>query len=377
MNKWNSIQGIYIHIPFCLQKCAYCDFASFPRQTDEIMKQYTKRLCQEITDYSGALPVHPQATIYFGGGTPSVLPVKYMREIVDALKAKGLWQAPAEATLEANPGTLSPEKLLAIKELGFDRLSMGIQSLQDKELQLMGRIHNSREALQAIEEAGEAGFARISGDLIYGYPTQTKNTIEVSLEGLVKAGLQHISVYGLSVENGTPLAAQIAKGAVKLPTEDEAGDMYDLVNAYLPTHGLHRYEISNYAVPGQESKHNLVYWHYYPYLGFGLNATGFDGQARFTNVRTLKEYLAGTKATKEELPLATRISECIFMGLRLTKGINIEEIEKRYDFNFLERYGQVIEETTEEGLLTVQQGKDIALTERGMALGNLVFEKFL
>ena len=377
MDKWQEIQGIYIHIPFCLQKCAYCDFASFPRQSEEIMQQYTQRLCQEITTWRGALPVVPNATIYWGGGTPSVLPLKYLEQIVNTLKAGGLWQKPAEVTIEANPGTLSLHKLAALRAMGFDRLSMGIQSLQDDELKLMGRIHNSEEALLAIQEAKEAGFTRISGDLIYGYPTQTKATLANSLARLVATGIKHISVYGLTVEETTPLAQQLAKGEVVLPTEDEAGDMYDLVNKYLPGQGIKRYEISNYAVAGQESQHNLVYWHYYPYLGFGLNATGFDGHQRTTNVRTMKEYLQGKEPLKEELTRETSLSECIFMGLRLTQGINIEEIEKRYALNFFSQYGQILEETQHQGLITVEQGHTIRLTERGMALGNVVFEKFL
>ena len=377
MNKWQEIQGIYIHIPFCLQKCAYCDFASFPRQNEEIMKQYTQRLCQEITTWRGALPVVSTATVYFGGGTPSILPLKYIEEIVATLKTQGLWQKPTEATIEANPGTLTVEKLQILKTLGFDRLSMGIQSLQDTELKLMGRIHTKEQALEAIQAAKEAGFARISGDLIYGYPTQTQTTIANSLAGLVQAGLTHISVYGLTVEDGTPLSQQLAKGEIKLPTEDEAGDMYDLVNAYLPKHGLQRYEISNYAQTGQESKHNLVYWHYYPYLGFGLGATGFDGRQRLTNVRTLAEYVHGKEPLQEELSPATQLSECIFMGLRLTKGINVEEINQRYDIDFFTKYGKILEETQSQGLLTVEQGRTVRLTERGMALGNLVFEKFL
>lgn len=376
MEKWEAVQGIYVHIPFCLQKCLYCDFASFPHQEEAVMEQYTEHLCQEILNYAGTLSIAPQATIYFGGGTPSVLPLKCILKIVQALKDKGLWQQPAEATIEANPGTLNAEKLAVLRAAGFDRISMGVQSLQDKELKAMGRIHNAQQALAALAEAKQAGFTRVSGDLIYGYPGQTQNSVQASVEGLVGAGLTHISVYGLTVESGTPLVKLVEAKKMVLPDEDTTVDMYEAVTAYLPQHGLQRYEISNYAVQGQESLHNLVYWHYLPYLGFGLGATGFDGLNRYTNSSSLQAYLQGAVASKEVLTAATRLSECIFMGLRLSEGIAKEEIAERFHINFQEKYGHIIEECMEQNLMW-QRGKRLGLTAAGMEVGNIVFEKFL
>lgn len=376
MEKWEAVQGIYIHIPFCLQKCLYCDFASFSQQGEAVMEQYTRKLCQEILAWRQILPVDAKATIYFGGGTPSVLPLACILQIVQALKDRGLWQQPAEATIEANPGTLTAEKLAVLKAAGFDRISMGVQSLNDKELKAMGRIHNAQQALNALAEARQAGFTRINGDLIYGYPGQTQASVLDSVEGLVKAGLTHISVYGLTVEPGTPLAKLVEEKKLSLPEEDTTVNMYEAVTAYLPEHGLQRYEISNYAAAGQESLHNLVYWHYFPYLGFGLGATGFDGVNRYTNSSNLQEYLQGALASKEVLTASTRLSECIFMGLRLSSGISMEEIAQRFPINFQEKYGNIIEECQRQNLMW-QTGKRIGLTATGMEVGNIIFEKFL
>jgi len=377
MKNWETLQGIYIHIPFCLQKCLYCDFASLPRQDTATMEAYTLKLCQEILTRPLSLPVEPQATIYFGGGTPSLLPVEFIAKIVAALKKRGLWQRPAEATLEANPGTLTAAKLKTYKQLGFDRLSLGIQSLQDNELKVMGRIHNKAEALEAITLARKNGFLRLSGDLIYGYPTQTLVKVQNSLQQLVQTGLQHISIYGLTVEKGTALAKLLDQGKLHLPTEDVAGDMYDYVTTYLPKQGLLRYEISNFAVKGQESKHNQIYWQYLPYLGLGAAACSFDGRQRYTNP-SLKAYLAGKSAEREELPWDIKLSECIFMGLRTKDGIQEEYIKERFGIKLTEKYAKELKECLQEGLLVREaENNSFHLTEQGMRYGNQVFEKFL
>ncbi len=377
MFKWDVIQGIYIHIPFCLQKCAYCDFTSFPKCGQEVMEAYTKRLCQEILTYKATLPVNAKATIYMGGGTPSILPINLLTQIVTALKEGELWQQPTEATVEVNPGTVDGEKLVALRELGFDRISMGVQSLQDEELRAMGRVHTAKEALEALRLAKEAGFTRRNADLIYGYPGQTKDTVSASLRSLLEAEIEHISVYSLSVEEGTPLAYALKEGRVVLPEEDEVGDMYDWLTTNLPAKGYARYEISNYSKEGQQSLHNLVYWHYLPYLGFGLGATGFNGRARYTNPFTIEEYLRGGTPCEEKLSLAMQQSEAIFMGLRLTRGINMKELGERFQFNWREKYGQLIKELEDLQLVELTGKENLRLTTRGMSVGNLVFEKFL
>ncbi len=378
MQKWEMIQGIYIHIPFCLQKCQYCDFTSFPQVQGAQMVAYTEQLCRHISRYRKTMPINSRATIYFGGGTPSILPLSCLEQIVSALKAKGLWQQPAEATIEANPGTVTEKNLQAYRALGFDRISMGIQSLNDKELKAMGRIHNSREALDALNMAKQAGFTRINGDLIFGYPGQTLASVTSSVRGLAKWGLTHISVYGLSVEKETPLAQSLQQGYLQLPDENTVGDMYEFVTKYLPEQGLRNYEISNFAKPGEEARHNLVYWHYLPYLGFGIGAVTFTGQERHTGPLTMEEYLGDTKPEKEILTPATQLAECIFMGLRTMDGINMEEIAERYGVNFREKYSREIAECEAQKLAEwTQKGKVFRLTSRGRQFGNIVFEKFI
>jgi len=378
MNKWEQIQGIYIHIPFCLQKCLYCDFASFPQQSREIMEKYTDNLCQEIQQRALVIPVNPQATIYFGGGTPTVLPMEYITKIVKTLKSTGLWKNPAEATIEANPGTISRESLLAYRKLGFDRISFGIQSLKNEELMAMGRIHSSLEALEAINLAKEAGFLRINADLIYGYPGQTLGSITNSLQTLIEQGIKHLSVYGLVVEDGTPLCQKLNTGKLMLPSEDDSGDMYDFIVKYLPQRGYKRYEISNYAFCGEESLHNMVYWQYLPYVGFGVSACSFNGKMRLTNTNNIVKYLQGKEPIIEELELTTRLEEYLFMGLRTNFGINFSVARKRFNLDIMKIYEKEITECQSKGLLKVddlQSGMN--LTELGMRFGNQVFEKFL
>ena len=234
MEQHKIIQATYIHTPFCVQKCLYCDFASYACRDTNIMKEYAQSVCREIANGGAVkLPVNPQATIYFGGGTPSTLPIECIAQIVDALKEHKYWQEPAEATIEVNPGTADLDKLKALRALGFDRISFGVQSLNDRELKTIGRIHSASEALQAIAWAKEAGFARISADLIYGLPGQTMESLRQTLAELTATGIEHVSVYGLIVEEGTPLCTLINEGKLSLPDEDTAADMYELVQSFL------------------------------------------------------------------------------------------------------------------------------------------------
>jgi len=378
VNKWEQIQGIYVHIPFCLQKCLYCDFASFAQKSDKTMAKYTDKICGEINQHISDMYINPQATIYFGGGTPSVLPIKYIEKIVAALKNKGLWQKPTEVTIEANPGTISAESLQAYRHMGFNRISFGIQSMQDSELKAMGRIHTAREALAAIEMARSAEFTHISVDLIYGYPGQTIKSVTNSLETIVKQGIKHLSVYGLVVEEDTPLQKKVETGELLLPGEDDSGDMYDFIEKYLIQQQYRRYEISNYALEGEESKHNLLYWQYLPYLGFGVSACSFNGKERKTNPYTIEGYLNEAEPLIEKLSPADTLAEYIFMGLRTSQGINLEIACKRFNVDIKKRYEQEIKECQSKGLLQVDAGEtSFSLTEFGMKFGNQVFEKFL
>lgn len=375
-HPWETYQAVYVHIPFCVHKCAYCDFASYQIYNDHIMTDYARRLVEEISAWTPALPVSPTATVYFGGGTPSVLPLEDLAAIVTALKERGFWQHPAEATLEANPGTVDRERLRFYRQLGFDRLSLGIQSFQPEELAAMGRIHTAEQAEEAIALAREAGFRRISGDLIYGYPGQTVETVRDSLERLLDTGVDHVSVYGLTVEEGTLLAKQVREGKALLPSEDASGTMYDFLMEALPQAGYHRYEISNFARPGQESRHNQVYWHYDPYMAFGAAACRFDGKIRETNPRNLQAYLQGAPPEREILTCEDRRAELVFMNLRTVKGLSLEEFTQRTAEDFFHIYEEGFTHCRKQGWIT-REGNWIRLTEQGMRYGNLAFEEFL
>lgn len=375
-HPWETYQAVYVHIPFCVHKCAYCDFASYQIYNDHIMTDYARRLVEEISAWTPALPVSPTATVYFGGGTPSVLPLEDLAAIVTALKERGFWQHPAEATLEANPGTVDRERLRFYRQLGFDRLSLGIQSFQPEELAAMGRIHTAEQAEEAIALAREAGFRRISGDLIYGYPGQTVETVRDSLERLLDTGVDHVSVYGLTVEEGTLLAKQVREGKALLPSEDASGTMYDFLMEALPQAGYHRYEISNFARPGQESRHNQVYWHYDPYMAFGTAACRFDGKIRETNPRNLQAYLQGAPPEREILTCEDRRAELVFMNLRTVKGLSLEEFTQRTAEYFFHIYEEGFTHCRKQGWIT-REGNRIRLTEQGMRYGNLAFEEFL
>lgn len=382
-------RGIYVHTPFCLQKCLYCDFPSYAVYDAEVREEYVQALCREIAWRGKQLVkegnrVAPEATIFFGGGTPSVLTVSQLGRIVAALKEQLLWQEPVEATIEVNPGTVDLAKLKFLRKLGFDRLSIGVQSLNDRELQSIGRIHTSDQALQTIWSAGEAGFKRISADVMSGLPGQTERTLEQTLDTLTSAGLSHLSVYSLILEDGTPLKKLVQAGQVKLPDEDTGLAMYELTETFLVACGLERYEISNYARRGQESRHNMLYWHYLPYLGLGAAACSFNGSSRMTNTSQVELYNKvnfghdSQASTIEKLTPALQLEEFLFMGLRTREGISLREARNRYGAEVWETYGRELEPFIKEGCLKrSSDGDRLALTSKGMRFGNLVFEVFV
>lgn len=375
--QWEQTQGIYIHIPFCMQKCLYCDFASFAGKSG-LMHQYALAMVEEIRRRAGEMPIGERATVFFGGGTPSLLPIDDLKMIISVLKETGLWHEPAEVTMEMNPGTVDFAKLCQYRELGIDRVSFGVQSLNDEELKTIGRLHTASEALQAVEQASKAGFERISADLIYGLPSQTLTTFKDTLSTIVDSAISHLSVYGLTVEEGTPLAAMLAKGSLELPGEEEAEMMYDHTIRYLEEHGLHRYEISNFARTGQESRHNLVYWHYLPYYGFGSSACSYNGEQRMTNAADIESYISGAEPTIEQLPARTSLAEFMFLGLRTTEGIDLSVAKERFGVDVMAMFGQEIEKYTNKEMLSFDSARNrLRLTKLGMKFGNEIFELFL
>ena len=405
MERWEQYQGVYVHTPFCLQKCLYCDFPSYAGYSEEVRQQYVEALCREIEVRSlqRELPVAKEATVYFGGGTPTVLSTEQIAQVVGCLKEYGWWNEPSEATVEANPGTVDAKKLQALCELGFDRISLGVQSLQDNELRALGRIHTAEQALLAVKEAKQAGFRRINADLMSGIPCQSAESFRNTLDTMLQLNLSHISVYSLILEEGTPLERLVEEGTVTLPDEETTYLMYEMTRLRLGQAGLQRYEISNYAKPGQESLHNKVYWHYEPYVAFGVGACTFNGKERRTNTFDVGEYVKGWQygadvprssgvamGTKdifanrndktlwqtEHLDRKTQISEAMIMGLRLAEGISPDVMQKRFGIDVFNYYGKEINALLQDDML-VCDGERLRLTEYGMRYGNRVFEAFV
>ena len=390
-NSWQQYQAIYVHIPFCKQKCLYCDFASYACFGEREMRTYTDVLCHEIeVRAEEASNVAFGATIYFGGGTPSVLPTDCLEGIVSTLKSCGFWQKPAEATIEVNPGISDVNKLKRMREAGFDRISFGVQSLQEAELRAIGRIHSAEEAIAAIDMARAAGFARISCDLIYGLPGQSLASLKDTICRITKTGIEHMSVYGLIVEEGTPLERLVNSGQMVLPDEDIAADMYELVQRLLAEAGFERYEISNYAKNGQYSRHNTVYWQYHPYIAFGAAACGMEKALRRTAASTVPEYIAAAQAltsanwrtselyTSESLTLQQQLEEFMFMGLRRAAGADLAEARTRFGVNVWERYQKELAPYIAQGLVGYEAAAErLYLTPAGMELGNQIFAIFV
>ena len=391
MERWEQFQGVYVHTPFCLQKCLYCDFPSYAGFPDGVRQQYVGALCREIEVRSlqQELPVAKGATVYFGGGTPTVLTVEQIGKIVSTLKRCGWWNRPAEATIEANPGTVDAEKLKALREIGFDRISLGVQSLQDKELGALGRIHTAEQALCATEEAKQAGFRRINADLMSGIPCQTVESFRNTLTKILQLNLSHISAYSLILEEGTPLERLAREGKVQLPDEEASFNMYEMTTEVLAQAGLQRYEISNYAVPGKESVHNTVYWNYEPYAAFGAGACSFNGKERRTNTADVLQYIKGSAnlslaALKTDTGLwqtespdrKTQISEAMIMGLRMTDGVNLQKMQQRFGIDILESYGKEIQILLDRKMAECGGGT-LRLTPYGMRYGNWAFEAFI
>ena len=375
-----SALGIYVHIPFCRAKCSYCAFVSQVCDPS-VQHSYVAALCREITAAGGDFSV-PADTVFFGGGTPTLLPAVDLTRILQAIRETFSVVDDAEISLEANPGPVDVAALKALRQAGFNRLSLGVQSFDDQVLRGIGRIHRAAEAVQAVGMARSAGFENISMDLMFGLPRQSVDSWRETLTRAVSLEPDHISAYGLKLEEETPLAARVASGQVALPAEGDEEAMYDWLNEFLPQQGLARYEISNYARPGRECRHNLKYWRYRPYRGFGVAAHSFDGTARFANTEELSRYIARMAAGesaeefRETLADPDRMAEYVFLALRTTAGLSAPDFEVRFQRSFADYYAVAIAELKKSGLLTNEK-EQWRLTEKGLKLSNRAFVKFL
>ena len=375
---------LYIHIPFCVKKCSYCDFLSAPA-TEQTKEAYMAALFAEIVGRAKDYKERIVTSIFIGGGTPSLLSGDSIRQLMEHIR-EGFTLAPdAEITMEVNPGTVTTEKLTAFYAAGINRLSIGMQSAQEQELKILGRIHDFDGFCQVYREAVEAGFTNINVDVMSGLPGQTLASYKDTLEKVLRLEPmpQHISAYSLIVEEGTPFAAMADRGELPLPEEDTERAMYEETIEVLAGYGFHRYEISNYALDGYECRHNVGYWIRRDYLGFGIGAASLIGNVRFQNGRDLNAYMAHPLACREEqqsLTTQEQMEETMFLGLRLIRGVSYPEFARCYGQTLEEVYGEVISRNVADGLLTVREdetGRRLMLTGRGLDVSNYVMAQFL
>ncbi|MGN1147331.1 MAG: radical SAM family heme chaperone HemW [Lachnospiraceae bacterium] len=380
--------SIYIHIPFCIKKCKYCDFLSAPADS-RTQEEYLHALIQEIRAESGKYRDFEVKTVFIGGGTPTAVDPAGLCKVIKAVTSSFSMAENAEISMEANPGTVTEEALALYRHAGINRLSIGLQSADDKELQMLGRIHSYEDFLTTYSLARKAGFANINVDLMAALPGQHPEDFMRTLEKVLALcpPPEHISAYSLIVEEGTPFFALYGEEKEKmahtgerqahLPSEEEERQMYALTEELLQEAGYHRYEISNYSRPGYECRHNMVYWQRGDYAGFGLGAASMVGNVRFQNLSDLQSYLTAEDKVAERNTLNEKeqMEEFMFLGLRLIKGVEKEAFEHTFGIPMDAVYGKVIAENVKNGLLT--DGMSVALTGRGLNLANYVMAQFL
>ena len=371
--------GLYIHIPFCKHKCAYCDFYSLSGREDR-MDDYTDALCAHLTEIAPFAAGHQVDTVYFGGGTPSYLGTKRLIKLLKTVQKKYRLDKQAEITLEANPDSAGDWKeLRALRRAGFNRLSLGMQSASDAELQTIGRVHTWEQVGAAVEAARKAKFENLSLDLIYGLPRQTMEQWQANLTAAVDLAPEHLSCYGLKVEEGTPLFA--VRDTAGLPGDEEQADMYLWTVEFLAQMGYAQYEISNFAKPGRESRHNLKYWMGRPYIGFGPGAHSDFGGRRYSFIRDLEGYIAavlegGTVIDESDLiPQRERGGEYLMLRLRTTRGIEEWEYRREFFMNF-DPIEQKLEEYERQGWAE-RHDRRWNLTAKGFLVSNQLIGELL
>ena len=388
--------SLYIHIPFCETKCPYCDFNTYAG-IESLIPEYVDALIKEARYWGDALSRHHSpavSTVFFGGGTPSYVPPGDIARILDEVRSAFRLATAAEITLESNPGDIAAGRVEAWLKAGINRLSIGVQSLDDGLLQLLGRRHTAQEALDAHKAARNGGFASINLDLMYGLPYQTLDQWHATLEKALEDRPEHISMYSLTLEEGTPLEASVRQGKIPYPDPDLGADMYQLAMKLGQDAGYNHYEISNWALPGRECLHNLTYWRNQPYLGIGPGAHSYLNGYRFSNLRSPRRYiqLAGGLTSAKVHPAALQeyglldmveaiderleMAETMMLGLRLSEGVSQGAFLSRFGAGLTETYGPQIDELLGLELLAWQKDS-LVLTPRGMLLGNEVFQRFL
>ena len=374
--KAPSILGLYIHIPFCRTKCLYCDFCSFVSRDDGERERYVDALLREI--HERGTDKYAVDTVYFGGGTPSLLSSQQIGRILSAVRENFKLTDDVEVTLECNPMTHlddGKEYFSAIHRLGVNRLSLGVQSALDSELKLIGRRHSFEEAKRTFSCARESGFDNISIDLMFGIPSQTVNSLDYSLDEFISLGAEHISIYSLQLEEGTPLHRMQSR--YEIADDDAVADMYLAINQRMKAAGYVHYEISNFAKEGKKSRHNSKYWRLDEYLGLGLAAHSDFGGERSENTCDLSDYLEGKYyLSGNEIGKAEREVEFIMLGLRMKEGISKSEFYERFKIDFDEKYGEKVKNLAKLGFISDSPEK-FALTEKGFAVSNMILSQIL
>lgn len=389
MNKTYE-KGIYIHIPFCVHKCIYCDFLSAPAD-DAVKYAYTKALINEIRNTADKQVIDKQindnqtrdkiTSIFFGGGTPSVLPDGCIADILMAVRDCFDIEDDAEITMECNPGTVNESRLSEYRAAGVNRLSFGLQSADNNELKMLGRIHTFEQFVESFRLARKAGFNNINVDLMSAIPGQTEATLENTFDKVMALQPEHISVYSLILEDGTYLADNIDKFP-PVPDEDEDRRMYHMTKERLHSAGYERYEISNYSRKGFECRHNLLYWNRGEYYGFGCSAAGFIGNERYSDIRDVKKYIeldGDIEKLHEKIEILTKedaIEEFMFLGLRKMAGVDVMDFQRRFGVPIENVYAKEIEYNIDKGLL-IRQGDMLKLTEYGTDICNTVMSDFI
>lgn len=381
MTSKETYQGLYLHIPFCLRKCDYCDFYSIP-VNNSLLANYVRCLVREgeLREGAGNLPV---ATIYLGGGTPNLLSAHDIAHLIEALQKSFTVDPKAEISMEANPVRHDTDYFRVVKDSGINRLSLGVQSFNENELNILNRIHSSGDALQTVETLHRVGLTNFNLDLIYGIPGQTLSSWERTLKTAVSCHPAHISMYLLQLNPVTPMARKIKQGELSLLGDDSEAAMYYHALDFLRAAGYEHYEISNLARPGCRCRHNLIYWQARPYTGLGAGAVSFIMNRRIMNQANVEQYIKSTQGSRlpatellEEMTVPDLPVDALILGLRLISGINCMDFQKRYGIDIMEVYQQQISNCISNGLLKYANNV-IALTEKGYFLSNQVLCQFL
>ena len=370
--------SLYIHIPFCVRKCLYCDFPSYGGM-ENYYDDYVKRICSEIEKAGEVCSKYKINTVFIGGGTPTVLKSGSLEKIMKTVFDNYNVVKDAEITCEANPGTLDMAKLRDMRAMGINRLSMGLQARQNDILKLLGRIHTAEDFEREFLFARRAGFENISCDIMFSLPRQTVEDWRETVSWVVSLNPEHISAYSLIIEEGTPFKDMYDNGKITVPDDETDRKMYHMAVDMLEEKGYKRYEISNFAKAGFESRHNSVYWRTGEYMGFGLGAHSYFNGRRFHNTYNLEEYIRSGQFKKYDVELLSendKMAEFMFMGLRMSEGVSVSEFKRRFGMNIDEIYGKELKEIISEGL-AFERDNRVILTDYGFDVSNYVFEKFI